>query len=72
LSHDGERESPVIFGNHSDLRNLFGTFSAPTTRAADGPAISLDLRGGSLLRADGGYLIMYSLEPSPSPAFGGP
>jgi len=36
--------------------------SAPMTREAAGPSDFMDLRAGSLLRADGGFLIMYSLE----------
>src|SRR6266853_1596100 len=67
LAHDGDGESPVIFETTPTYANLFGTIQ----RAYDAPggwtSDFMDLRGGSLLRADGGYLIMYSLETISEP-----
>src|SRR5580765_332126 len=67
LSHDGESESPVIFETTPTYANLFGTIQRAYDARGGWTSDFMDLRGGSLLRADGGYLIMYSMETISEP-----
>src|ERR1700688_4318040 len=62
LAHDGDGESPVIFETTPTYANLFGTIQRAYDARGGWTSDFMDLRGGSLLRADGGFLIMYSLE----------
>src|SRR6266516_438412 len=62
LAHDGDSESPVIFETTPTYANLFGTIQRAYDTRGGWTSDFMDLRGGSLLRADGGFLIMYSLE----------
>jgi ATP-dependent Lon protease len=62
LAHDGSTESPVIFETTPTYANLFGTIQRAYDARGGWTSDFMDLRGGSLLRADGGYLIMYSME----------
>src|SRR5499425_1877282 len=62
LSHEGEGESPVIFETTPTYANLFGTIQRAYDARGGWSSDFMDLRGGSLLRADGGFLIMYSME----------
>jgi lon-related putative ATP-dependent protease len=67
LAHDGEHESPVIFETTPTYANLFGTIQRAYDNRGGWTSDFMDLRGGSLLRADGGYLIMYSMETISEP-----
>jgi lon-related putative ATP-dependent protease len=67
LSHDGESESPVIFETTPTYANLFGTIQRAYDARGGWTSDFMDLRGGSLLRADGGFLIMYSMETISEP-----
>src|SRR5262245_35824118 len=67
VSHDGETESPVIFETTPTYANLFGTIQRTYDARGGWSSDFMDLRGGSVLRADGGYLIMYSLEAISEP-----
>jgi ATP-dependent Lon protease len=62
LSHGEEDASPVIFETTPTYANLFGTIQRAYDARGGWTSDFMDLRGGSLLRADGGFLIMYSLE----------
>jgi predicted ATP-dependent protease len=62
LAHDDEDKSPVIFETTPTYANLFGTIQRAYDTRGGWTSDFMDLRGGSLLRADGGFLIMYSLE----------
>src|SRR3977135_1266367 len=62
LAHDNDHKSPVIFETTPTYANLFGTIQRAYDARGGGTSDFMDLRGGSLLRADGGFLIMYSLE----------
>lgn len=54
-------EAPVVVERHPSFANLFG--SIERRGAPDGAATDFrGIRGGSLLRADGGYLIMYARD----------
>ncbi len=63
LAHGEQEKCPVIFETIPTYANLFGTVH----RSYDSPRGTwnsdfMDLRGGSLLRADGGFLVMYALD----------
>jgi predicted ATP-dependent protease len=62
LAHSDEETSPVIFETTPTYANLFGTIQRAYDARGGWTSDFMDLRGGSLLRADGGFLIMYSLE----------
>jgi predicted ATP-dependent protease len=62
LAHGDEDGSPVIFETTPTYANLFGTIQRAYDTRGGWTSDFMDLRGGSLLRADGGFLIMYSLE----------
>ncbi|MFI5098064.1 MAG: Lon protease family protein [Candidatus Acidiferrales bacterium] len=62
LSHNSESDSPVIFETTPTYANLFGTIQRAYDARGGWSSDFMDLRGGSLLRADGGFLIMYSIE----------
>ncbi|HEV2289635.1 MAG TPA: AAA family ATPase [Candidatus Acidoferrales bacterium] len=67
LSH-GEQESyPVIFETIPTYANLFGTIHRSYDARGGWSSDFMDLRGGSLLRADGGFLIMYALDTLTEP-----
>jgi predicted ATP-dependent protease len=52
----------VIFETTPTYANLFGTMQRAYDARGGWTSDFMDLRGGSLLRADGGFLIMYSIE----------
>src|SRR5438477_734145 len=62
LAHDNDDKSPVIFETTPTYANLFGTIQRAYDTRGGWTSDFMDLRGGSLLRADGGFLIMYSME----------
>ncbi|MGB4784091.1 MAG: AAA family ATPase [Candidatus Acidiferrum sp.] len=62
LAHSDEEISPVIFETTPTYANLFGTIQRAYDARGGWTSDFMDLRGGSLRRADGGFLIMYSLE----------
>jgi predicted ATP-dependent protease len=62
LAHSDDEASPVIFETTPTYANLFGTIQRAYDARGGWTSDFMDLRGGSLLRADGGFLIMYALE----------
>jgi predicted ATP-dependent protease len=62
LAHNHDEASPVIFETTPTYANLFGTIQRAYDARGGWSSDFMDLRGGSLLRADGGFLIMYSME----------
>jgi predicted ATP-dependent protease len=62
LAHNDDDTSPVIFETTPTYANLFGTIQRAYDARGGWTSDFMDLRGGSLLRADGGFLIMYSME----------
>jgi predicted ATP-dependent protease len=62
LAHSEDDTCPVIFETLPAYANLFGTVHRSYDQRAGWNSDFMDLRGGSLLRADGGYLIMYALD----------
>ncbi|HEX8871869.1 MAG TPA: AAA family ATPase, partial [Candidatus Acidoferrum sp.] len=67
LAHNHEDSSPVIFETTPTHANLFGTIQRAYDARGGWTSDFMDLRGGSLLRADGGFLIMYSIEALSEP-----
>jgi ATP-dependent Lon protease len=67
LAHTDGESSPVIFETTPTYANLFGTIQRAYDARGGWTSDFMDLRGGSLLRADGGFLIMYSLEALSEP-----
>ncbi|HTZ74254.1 MAG TPA: AAA family ATPase [Candidatus Aquilonibacter sp.] len=63
LAHTEDENCPVIFETVPSYANLFGTtHRSYDARGAGWNSDFMDLRGGSLLRADGGFLVMYALD----------
>src|SRR6266436_6576364 len=62
LAHDDNDKSPVIFETTPTYANLFGTIQRAYDARGGWTSDFMGLRAGSLLRADGGFLIMNSLE----------
>jgi predicted ATP-dependent protease len=67
LAHNQEDASPVIFETTPTYTNLFGTIQKAYDARGGWTSDFMDLRAGSLLRADGGFLIMYSIEALSEP-----
>jgi lon-related putative ATP-dependent protease len=62
LAHNEHEKSPVIFETIPTYANLFGTVHRSYDSRGGWSSDFMDLRGGSLLRADGGFLVMYALD----------
>src|SRR5499427_291359 len=62
LAHNHEDSPPVIFETTPTYANLFGTIQRTYDARGGWTSDFMDLRAGSLLRADGGFLIMYAVE----------
>lgn len=62
LSHDDGPECPVIFETVPSYANLFGTIQRSFEPTAGWHSDFMDLRGGAILQADGGFLILYALD----------
>ncbi len=58
---------PVIFETTPTYANLFGTIQRSYDTRGGWTSDFMDLRGGSMLRADGGFLIMYALDALTEP-----
>jgi lon-related putative ATP-dependent protease len=62
LAHSENENCPVIFETIPTYANLFGTIHRAYDARGGWNSDFMDLRGGSLLRADGGFLVMYALD----------
>jgi len=62
LAHGPTDPFPVVFETTPNYHNLFGTVHRSYDTRGGFTSDFMDLRGGSILRADGGYLIMYALD----------
>lgn len=67
LSHGNNETCPVIFETIPTYANLFGTIHRSYDARGGWSSDFMDLRAGSLLRADGGFLIMYALDTLTEP-----
>ena len=62
LGHEEDDASPVVFETTPAYANLFGTVQRSYDSRGVWTSDFMDLRAGSILRADGGFLIMYALD----------
>src|SRR6202522_798591 len=62
LAHGEREQCPVVFETIPTYANLFGTIHRSYDTRGGWSSDFMDLRGGSLLRADGGFLVMYALD----------
>ncbi|HTS13094.1 MAG TPA: ATP-binding protein [Candidatus Limnocylindrales bacterium] len=62
LAHGEQEKCPVVFETIPTYANLFGTVHRSYDTRGGWNSDFMDLRGGSLLRADGGFLVMYALD----------
>ncbi|HEY0701773.1 MAG TPA: ATP-binding protein [Candidatus Acidoferrales bacterium] len=62
LAHGEKDKCPVVFETIPTYANLFGTIHRSYDTRGGWNSDFMDLRGGSLLRADGGFLVMYALD----------
>ncbi len=62
LAHNEQDTSPIIFETTPTYANLFGTIQRSYDSRGGWTSDFMDLRAGSVLRADGGFLIMYALD----------
>jgi lon-related putative ATP-dependent protease len=62
LAHNNEDGSPVIFETTPTYTNLFGTIQRSYDSRGGWNSDFMDLRAGSILRADGGFLVMYAYD----------
>ena len=62
LAHDDLEASSVIFETTPTYANLFGTIQRAYDSRGGWTSDFMDLRAGSILRADGGYLILYAMD----------
>jgi lon-related putative ATP-dependent protease len=62
LAHTDEDKSSVIFETTPTYTNLFGTIQRSYDSRGGWNSDFMDLRPGSILRADGGFLVMYALD----------
>jgi len=67
LAHSEEDTSPVVFETTPTYANLFGTIQRSYDTRGGWTSDFMDLRAGSVLRADGGFLIMYALDALTEP-----
>jgi lon-related putative ATP-dependent protease len=62
LAHTEQEKCPVIFETVPSYTNLFGMIHRSYDSRGGWSSDFMDLRGGSMLRADGGFLVMYALD----------
>ena len=67
LAHSENDGCPVIFETVPSYANLFGTAHRSYDARGAWNSDFMDLRGGSWLRADGGFLVMYALDAFTEP-----
>ncbi len=67
LAHGSDEACPVVFETTPTYANLFGTIQRSYDARGGYTSDFMDLRAGSLLRADGGFLIMYALDALTEP-----
>jgi len=62
LDNSGSRSVPIVTETHPSYGGLFGTVEAPADREFTERAGYSHLRAGSLVRADGGFLILNAID----------
>lgn len=61
-SRRGQKGAPVVFESHPTLHNLLGRVNRSTHPMEARPASFLDIKAGSLHRANGGFLVLHALD----------
>ncbi len=67
VAHNETDTSPTIFETTPSYSNLFGTVQRSYDSRGSWSSDFMDIRAGSVLRADGGFLIMYALDTLSEP-----
>lgn len=62
LAHDPEEPFPVIFETSPTYVNVFGSIHRNYDPRGMWNSDFMDIRPGSMLRADGGFLVMYAMD----------
>jgi ATP-dependent Lon protease len=62
VDNTDEKNAPVIFETSPSYKNLFGTIERVWDRSGQWRTDFTKIKGGSLLRADGGFLVMNALD----------
>lgn len=62
LVHDTDEECPILTETTPSYANLFGTIQRSYDLRGVVQADHMDIRGGSLLAADGGYMVLNALD----------
>ncbi len=62
VDNHGAKEAPVIFETSPTYRNLFGTVEVSPDRFGQWRTDFTKIKAGSILRADGGFLIVEALD----------
>lgn len=62
VEHDGTTRTPVVVETNPRFRNLFGVIERSVDASGVASSDFMDIRAGSLLRADGGYLVLNALD----------
>jgi predicted ATP-dependent protease len=68
LAHTEDEQFPVIFETSPTHANLFGAIHRTYDSRGGWNSDFMDLRGGSMLRADGGFLVVYAMDALTEPA----
>lgn len=58
VDNSGAKEAPVVIENHPNFVNLFGTIERRMDKDREAITDHTSIRAGSLLRANGGYLVL--------------
>ncbi|MBI3664089.1 MAG: AAA family ATPase [Acidobacteria bacterium] len=67
LAHNSDEACPIVFETTPTYVNLFGNIQRSFDTRGGYTSDFMDLRAGSLLRADGGFLIIYALDALTEP-----
>ena len=62
VDNSGTKRTPIVIENHPTYRNLFGTIERSWDRSGQSQTDFTRIKAGSLLLADGGYLVMSLLD----------
>jgi ATP-dependent Lon protease len=68
VDNTDEKDAPVIFETSPSYKNLFGTIERIWDRSGQWRTDFTKIKAGSILRADGGFLVMNALDLFAEPA----
>ena len=70
VDNTDEKNAPVIFETSPSYKNLFGTIERVWDRSGQWRTDFTKIKAGSMLRADGGFLVMNALDLFTEPGSG--